>query len=34
MGETYTNFKPWLTQDLKHLIAEKHFLFNKWKKKS
>ena len=31
-GETYKNSKPWLTQELKHLIAQKHFLFNKWKK--
>ena len=23
---------PWLTQELKHLIAEKHFLFNEWKR--
>ena len=31
-GETYKNSKPWLTQELKHLIAQKHFLFNNWKK--
>ena len=30
-GETYKNSKPWLTQELKQLIAKKkHFLFNKW----
>ena len=28
-GETYENSKPWLTQELKHLIAQKHFLFIK-----
>ena len=33
-GETYENSKPWLTQELKHSIAEKHFLFNKWKNSS
>ena len=31
-GESFKNFKPWLTQELKHLIAQKHLLFNKWKK--
>ena len=31
-GETYKKSKPWLTYKLKHLIAQKHFLFNKWKK--
>ena len=31
-GETYKNSMPWLTQELKHLIAQKQFLFNKWKK--
>ena len=30
--EIYKNSKPWLTQELKHLFAQKHFLFNKWKK--
>ena len=33
-GETYKNSKLWLTQELKHLIAQKHILLNKWKKKS
>ena len=31
-GEISKNSKPWLTQELKHLIAQKHFLFNKWKR--
>ena len=31
-GEIYENSKPWLTRELKHLITQKHFLFNKWKK--
>ena len=31
-GEIYQNSKPWLTQELKHLIAQRQFLFNKWKK--
>ena len=31
-GENFKNFKPWLTKELMHLIAQKHFLFNKWKK--
>ena len=31
-GETYKKSKPWLTQEMKQLIAQKHFLFNKWKK--
>ena len=31
-GETYKNSKPWLTQELNHLIAQKHFLFNKCRK--
>ena len=28
----FKNSKLWLTQEMKHLIARKHFLFNKWKK--
>ena len=31
-GETYKSSKPWLTPKLKCLIAQKLFLFNKWKK--
>ena len=30
-GEISKNSKPWLTQELNHLIAQKH-LFNKWKR--
>ena len=30
--ENLRNSKPWLTQELKHLIAQKRFLFNKLKK--
>ena len=30
--ENLKNSKPWLTQELKHLIAQKQFLFNKWNK--
>ena len=28
-GETYKDSKPWLTEELKHLIAQKHFSFPK-----
>ena len=31
-NDNFENCKPWLAQELKHLIAQKHFLLNKWKK--
>ena len=31
-GETYKTSKPCLTQEMKHLISQKYFLFNKWTK--
>ena len=31
-GGNFKSSMTWLTQEFKHLIAQKHFLFNKWKK--
>ena len=33
-GETYKNSKPWITQELKHLIVQKHFFVKKMVKNS
>ena len=31
-GGIFKSSMTWLTQEFKHLIGQKHFLFNKWKK--
>ena len=30
MGEYFENSKPWLIRELKHLIAQTHFLLKNW----